>query len=165
VSADEILDVVTADDEVVGQARRADVYARKHIHRCVFVLVRDAAGRIFVHRRTDTKLTYPGRYDVFVGGVVGTGETYDEAALREAEEELGVTGLPRPTFRFKFLYEDAQWGAWWSAVYEVEWDGPVHPQETEVAWYGWLAEGDLAAVEDLVPDGAEAWRRLRTGGS
>lgn len=93
-SADEILDIVDASDRVVGQARRGDAYARGLRHRCVFIQARDAQDRVFVHRRTPTKLVFPSLYDMFVGGVVGAGEEYDDAALREAEEELGVSGLP-----------------------------------------------------------------------
>ena len=162
MSADEILDVVDEHDQVLGQARRADVYAGKLLHRCVFVLVRNAAGEIFVHRRTDTKATYPGAYDMFVGGVVGAGEPYDGAALREAEEELGVTGLAPPTPLFRFLFRDVRWGGWWSAVYEARWDGPVDPQAEEVAWHGWVTEAaleDLRAAREFVPDGAEAYGR------
>lgn len=92
--SDEILDIVDENDEVVGQATRGEATARGLRHRCAFIEARDADGRIFVHRRTATKLVFPSHYDMFVGGVVGAGETYDEAALREAEEELGVTGLP-----------------------------------------------------------------------
>lgn len=97
-SADEILDVVDANDEVVGQARRGDVYTQGMRHRCAFIQVRDTQGRLFIHRRTPIKLVFPSLYDMFVGGVVGAGETYDEAALREAEEELGVSGLPDRPF-------------------------------------------------------------------
>lgn len=67
-AADEILDVVDEDDRVVGRARRGDVYARGLRHRCVFVWARDAEGRVFVHRRTATKLVFPSLYDMFVGG-------------------------------------------------------------------------------------------------
>ncbi|PSK44947.1 Nudix hydrolase [Streptomyces sp. 111WW2] len=88
-SADEILDIVDENDRVVGQARRGDAYARGLRHRCVFVWARDPEGRVFVHRRTATKLVFPALYDMFVGGVVGAGESYDDAALREAEEEGG----------------------------------------------------------------------------
>ncbi|GAA2569869.1 hypothetical protein GCM10010435_49950 [Winogradskya consettensis] len=125
LSADEMLDIVDEQDRVVGQARRADAYARKLRHRCSFVHVRDGAGRVFVHRRTARKPVFPSHYDMFVGGVVGAGETYDEAALREAEEELGVRGLPAPVPLFRFLYETPE-HAWWSAVYEVRCDLPVH---------------------------------------
>ncbi len=164
-AAEEILDVVDEHDRVVGQAPRGEVYARGLIHRCVFVRVRDAEGRLFVHRRTPTKLVFPSMYDMFVGGVVGAGESYDEAALREAEEELGVRGLPRPEHLFTFLYDSAGVaGRWWSAVYEVRCDLPVHPQVEEVAWHAFLTEEELAArLGDWpwVPDGLAAHERLR----
>src|SRR5690349_16371913 len=95
-AADEILDIVDENDVVVGQSPRGEAYARGLRHRCVFIQARDARGRLFVHRRTPTKLVFPSLYDMFVGGVVGAGESYDSAALRDAEEELGVSGLPRP---------------------------------------------------------------------
>ncbi|MDQ0953691.1 8-oxo-dGTP pyrophosphatase MutT (NUDIX family) [Streptomyces phaeochromogenes] len=163
-SADEILDVVDENDEVVGQARRGDVYTQGMRHRCAFIQVRDAQGRLFVHRRTPTKLVFPSLYDMFVGGVVGAGETYDEAALREAEEELGVSGLPRPTFLFKFLYDDGAGKSWWSAVYEVLCELPVEPQVEEVAWHGFLPEAEVRrrlTEWEWVPDGLAAYSRLR----
>ncbi|MVO89649.1 NUDIX domain-containing protein [Streptomyces sp. p1417] len=162
--ADEILDVVDEHDTVVAQVPRGDVYARGLRHRCVFVEARDAEGRVFVHRRTPTKLVFPSLYDMFVGGVVGAGESYDDAALREAEEELGVTGLPRPVPLFTFLYDDGAGRSWWSAVYEVRCPRPVDPQAEEVAWHGFLSDEELAArVEEWqwVPDGLAAYERLR----
>ena len=122
-------------------ARRG--YARRLRHRCVFILARDAEGRIFVHRRTPTKLVFPSLYDMFVGGVVGAGETYDEAALREAEEELGVPGLPRARTAVHVPLRDAPEHTWWSAVYEVRCDLPVHPQAEEIAWHAFLTEDEL----------------------
>ncbi|WP_328860071.1 NUDIX hydrolase [Streptomyces sp. NBC_00306] len=162
-SADEILDIVDASDRVVGQARRGDAYARGLRHRCVFIQARDAQGRVFVHRRTPTKLVFPSLYDMFVGGVVGAGEAYDDAALREAEEELGVSGLPRPAPLFRFLYEDGP-RTWWSAVYEVRCELPVNPQQEEVAWHAFLPEAELERRLDewtWVPDGLAAYERLR----
>ncbi|MEU0131460.1 MULTISPECIES: NUDIX domain-containing protein [unclassified Streptomyces] len=161
--ADEILDVVDENDEVVGQAPRGEATARGLRHRCVFVEARDGAGRLFVHRRTDTKLVFPSHHDMFVGGVVGAGESYDEAALREAEEELGVSGLPRPTPLFKYLYESPG-HSWWSYVYEVRCELPVRPQVEEVAWHTFLTDEELAeqlADRTWVPDGLETYHRLR----
>lgn len=164
MSAEEILDVVDAEDRVIGQASRAVVYGQGLTHRAVFVLVRDPAGRIFVHRRTETKMSFPGWYDMFVGGVVGAGEAYDEAARREAEEELGVSGLDGPTPLFRFLYHyPAEGSSWWSAVYELRCDRPVHPQVEEIAWYDWVSEAELDRMlteHDWTPDSVEAWERL-----
>ncbi|MFG3204615.1 NUDIX domain-containing protein [Streptomyces sp. NPDC048192] len=162
--ADEILDIVDENDQVIARCPRGEAYARGLRHRCVFVRARDAAGRLFVHRRTATKLVFPALYDMFVGGVVGAGESYDEAALREAEEELGVTGLPRPDFLFKFLYDDGAGNSWWSAVYEVRCELPVHPQAEEVQWYGFLTEEEVErrlGEWEWVPDGLAAYERLK----
>ncbi|MCX5180224.1 NUDIX hydrolase [Streptomyces virginiae] len=164
-AAEEVLDVVDREDRVVGQAPRGEVYARGLLHRCAFVQARDAEGRIFVHRRTASKLVFPSHYDMFVGGVLGAGESYEQAALREAEEELGVRGLERPTPLFKFLYEGPG-GAWWSSVYEVRCALPVAPQASEVDWHTYLTQEELdRRVDDRawawVPDGLEAYRRLR----
>jgi isopentenyldiphosphate isomerase len=161
LSADELLDIVDAEDHVVGQALRGDAYARRLRHRCVFILARDAEDRIFVHRRTAEKLVFPSLHDMFVGGVVGAGEGYDEAAKREAEEELGVGGLsPAPLFRF--LYETPE-HSWWSAVYETRVTTAVEPQAEEVAWHAFLTERELTerlAEWSWVPDGLAAWHRL-----
>ncbi|MFI9394341.1 NUDIX hydrolase [Streptomyces bauhiniae] len=166
--ADEILDIVDEHDRVVTQAPRSEAYARGLRHRCVFIQVRDTEGRLFVHRRTAGKLVFPALYDLFVGGVVGAGESYDEAAVREAEEELGVSGLPEPTYLFRFLYEDdSEDGAghsWWSAVYEVRCDLPVRPQAEEVQWHAFLTDEEVAArlgEWEWVPDGLAAHERLR----
>ncbi|MEY9873637.1 8-oxo-dGTP pyrophosphatase MutT (NUDIX family) [Streptacidiphilus sp. MAP12-33] len=161
LNSDEILDVVDAEDRVVGQAPRGEVMAKRLRHRCVFILATDTDGRIFVHRRTPQKIVFPSMYDVFVGGVVGTGESYDEAAKREAEEELGVTGI-EPEHLFTFLYTSAD-HEWFSAVYRATTPVHVAPQAEEVAWHAFLTEAELEAALpgwDVVPDGLDAWRRL-----
>ncbi|MCX4879697.1 NUDIX hydrolase [Streptomyces sp. NBC_00847] len=162
--ADEILDIVDENDRVIGRSPRGEAYAEGLRHRCVFIQARDAQGRLFVHRRTPTKLVFPALYDMFVGGVVGAGESYDDAALREAEEELGVSGLPGPHFLFKFLYDDGAGRTWWSAVYEVRCDLPVDPQAEEVAWHAFLPEAEVErrlAEWEWVPDGLAAYERLK----
>ncbi|MFJ3233215.1 NUDIX domain-containing protein [Streptomyces sp. NPDC086787] len=167
-AADEMLDIVDENDRVIGQSPRGEAYARGLRHRCVFVQARDSAGRIFVHRRTAEKLVFPSLYDMFVGGVVGAGESYDEAALREAEEELGVTGLPRPSHLFTFLYDDGAGLSWWSAVYEVRCASPVSPQVEEVAWHGFLADDEVErrlGEWEWAPDGLAAYERLKAHGT
>jgi hypothetical protein len=67
---------------------------------------------------------------------------------------------------FKFLYESPE-HTWFSAVYEVTCDRPVHPQVEEVAWHAFLTDAELAArlpEWPWVPDGREAYERLRARG-
>jgi 8-oxo-dGTP pyrophosphatase MutT (NUDIX family) len=157
---DELLDVVDELDRVVGQATRREVRAGKLLHRFSSVLCRDPAGRLYVHRRTDDKDVYPGMYDMTAGGVLAAGETYLEGARRELAEELGVVG-PEPRFLFRHRYRGRE-NPSWSALFEVTWDGPVHPQASEIAWGAFLTLDELAArLEEwpFCPDGLEIFRR------
>ncbi|GAB2741669.1 NUDIX domain-containing protein [Kitasatospora kifunensis] len=152
--------MVDEHDQVIGTAPRGEVYRRRLTHRCVMILVRDAERRIFVHRRSPAKLFAPGAHDVFVGGVVGSGESYAEAAVREAEEELGVRGISTEPL-FRFLFEETDY-SWFCDVHEARWTGPVAPQVEEIDWHGWLTEAEVAdrlSRWEFVPDGREAYRR------
>ena len=160
--ADEPVDVVNEDDRVVATVTRGEMRRRRLLHRCTYVLVRNAAGEILIHRRTDTKDVFPGAYDMFAGGVCGAGESYDECAAREAAEELGVAGaLLR--FLFKHRYRGGP-GQSWGAVYEAAWDGAVRPQASEVAWHAWVSPARLDQMLGELPfcaDSREIFERLR----
>ena len=158
---DELVDVVDADDRVVGTVTRREIRERRLLHRCTYVFVLDPDGRLFVHRRTDTKDAYPGFFDVVAGGVNAVGETFDACAAREVREELGVTATP--TFRFVHRYEGPD-GRALGGVYDVVWGGPIRPQESEVAWGAFmtLEEVDaLIAREPVCTDSLEVYARWR----
>lgn len=159
---EELVDLIDRDDRVIGRTSRRQVRAENLLHRGVGVLCLNSEGSIYVHKRTDTKDVFPGMYDMFVGGVVGAGETYDEAARREIAEELGIVG-PTPSYLFRHLY----WGPRnrsLVAVYSVEWDGPIRHQESEIVWGRFLPFDEI--VEKLkewpfVPDGLEIFQVYR----
>jgi len=160
MAASELVDVVDADDRVIGRATRAEIRAQKLRHRATYILVFNTRGQLFVHQRTATKDVYPSYYDVAVGGVVAAGESYDVGARRELAEELGITGSPpRPILAFQ--YEDAD-NRVNGRVYSYSHDGPLTLQREEIAAGEWL---DLDVVIDRLrqlpfcPDGVEALLR------
>lgn len=66
-----------------------------------------------MQRRTETKDFHPGMLDATAGGVVQADEQLLESARREAEEELGIAGVPFADHG-QFYYEDKfcrVWGA------------------------------------------------------
>ncbi len=164
----EWIDVVDADDRVIGLATRAEMRRQNLLHRAVYILVVNARNELFVHQRTAAKDVYPGYRDVTVGGVVAAGEDYDTAAARELAEELGVADavLARlgPT-----TYTDAGTRVR-GMVYLARHDGPFVLQPEEIVsgkFVGLACAERLAGEERCCPDGAAVLRqygaRLRGG--
>lgn len=87
----EVVDVIDDQDEVIGQATRAECHAQLLRHRVIQVFVFNPEGKIFVQKRTMTKAVFPGLYEASVSGHVQAGEAYKQAAVRELAEELGIT--------------------------------------------------------------------------
>ena len=54
MAADELVDVVDAEDRVVGRVTRAEMRARRLRHRATYLLVFNSRGELFVHLRTAT---------------------------------------------------------------------------------------------------------------
>ncbi len=102
---DEIFDIVNARDEVVGQAPRREVHARGLWHRAVHVLDFNAAGKVFLQKRSMLKDTAKGLWDSSCSGYVVDipARTMIHAAQRELGEEIGLVPqtAPPPTRWFR----------------------------------------------------------------
>jgi isopentenyldiphosphate isomerase len=90
----EYMDIVNELDEVIGRDTRASIHARHDIHRGVHVFVVNGAGDLLLQLRAANRSYYPGHWDASVGGQVAAGESYEDAAARELEEELGCPPGP-----------------------------------------------------------------------
>jgi isopentenyldiphosphate isomerase len=92
MSADELVEEVDEQGNVLRVVTRAVMRAERLRHRCVYLLVVHD-GRLLVHRRAPDKDVWPDRWDVAAGGVAGAGEAWRRAAQRELAEELGVSAV------------------------------------------------------------------------
>lgn len=163
---DELFDVVDEQDRVVGQAPRREVHARGWRHRAVHLLVVNAAGRVFLHKRSKTKDLFPSVWDSSAAGHVGAGEDYDESARRELEEELGCRPERPPARLFKIeAREETGWEFVW--VYRVEAEGPFTLQVEEIECGDWFVPDAIdrwiaGRPEELAPAFACIWARARS---
>ena len=82
----ELFDLVNKKDEVIGITDKITAHANRQLHRVIAVYVFDAEGRLYVQVHKSSG----GKWDHSVGGHVSKGESYNRAAQREAEEELGI---------------------------------------------------------------------------
>lgn len=142
-NAGDLLDVVDAHDRVIGVATRAQVHADHLYHRAVHIVVHDAAGRIYVQRRSELKDCAPGLWDTSAAGHVGHGEDYVSAAMRELAEELGLRKVALASLGA--IAASADTGFEFVQVFVVEANDEPVPDPEEIAEARWCGVGELAA--------------------
>lgn len=89
--ADEYLDIVDENDQVIGRELRSVIHQKGLLHREVHVWFVTPDKQLIFQKRSMMKDTYPGLWCETVGGHVKPGQDYISAAAAEACEE---TGLP-----------------------------------------------------------------------
>jgi 8-oxo-dGTP pyrophosphatase MutT (NUDIX family) len=157
----ELVDWVALDDTVIEPVTRARMRAERLRHRAVFVVVRSSRGDVLVHRRSDAKDLWPGRWDIAVGGVVSSGEAYDVAARRELAEEVGVRaavgdGLT-PLGAGVYADPDVDLVA---RLYTVVSDGPFAFADGEVVEARFVRPDELRTWAGTVPLVPDSWDLL-----
>ena len=159
--AEEIIQIVNENNREIAAIARHLMREQHLIHRASYILVFNAAGELFVQKRTMIKDIYPGYWDVAAGGVVLAGESYEESAERELSEELGVSGV-KLDFLFDQYYED-QSNRVWGRIFTCTHEGPFTLQPEEVE-YGRFMEPrialDYSNSEPFTPDGLVLLKKL-----
>jgi isopentenyldiphosphate isomerase len=149
----ELVDVVDDAGRTVGTVTRHEMRTRRLPHRCVYVLVFNRRGELFIHLRTPTKDVYPSHWDVTVGGVLAAGESFDVGVRREVHEELGIEAEPQALFPFR--YADAA-STVQGMVYSLQHEGPFRLQPEEIVRGEFVPLGEVAtraARKPFCPDG------------
>ena len=148
----EFVDEVDLNDTVLRVVTREEMRAERLMHRAVFIAVVDSAGRLLIHRRSESKDLWPGWWDIAVGGVVGAGESYDAAAIREVREEIGVEAQPVPLGGGSYV-DDAV--ALLGRCYVIRHDGPFEFADGEVVEARFVTRTELDALRthlQFLPD-------------
>src|ERR1700729_1431413 len=87
----EIVDIVNVDDTVIGTAPKDEARQKGLLTRVSFIVLLNSQNELYLQQRKATKKTYPLYWSGSAAGHVRSGETYHQAALRELQEELGIT--------------------------------------------------------------------------
>jgi 8-oxo-dGTP pyrophosphatase MutT (NUDIX family) len=163
-AADEIVAIVDEHNTVVGAVPRREMRAKRLPHRSTYILVFNSRGELYIQKRTMTKDVFPGYYDTAAGGVVLAGESYEQGAERELEEEMGIRGVPlTPLFDFYFEHEHTRL---WGRAFSCRYDGEVVLQADEVESGAFVPIADVlrrAETEPFTPDGLHVFRRYLDG--
>ena len=149
---EELVDIVDDDDNVIATVTRSEMRSRRLQHRSVGIAVMSSDGRLLIHRRSLAKDIWPGWWDIAAGGVVSAGESYEEAARRELEEELGVDGDLELLGQARYVDDQV---AEMCRGYRVVHDGPFafnDGEVSEVRWVTFVELEEMRGTHRFLPD-------------
>nr|CAG4711959.1 unnamed protein product [Naegleria fowleri] len=113
-SAHELIEVYTLDGKPTGTAQpRSKIHSEGIWHKTVHTWILETSSkRLLIQRRSPHKLNHPNLWDVSSAGHMSFDQQTPEAAIREVEEELGLTitreelGSPIDTLRVQLVLNE-----------------------------------------------------------
>lgn len=121
----EYLDLVDEHDNVFDKEERDKILASgQRNYRVINIFIFNTKGELIVPKRSTNRKLFPGCYDFSVGGHVSAGETYEQAAYRELQEELGIQGVKLK--EIGYFHPDDIGTSSFSKLYQLKYDGVIH---------------------------------------
>jgi len=132
------IQIVNKHDELIGTKQRSTLDYTTDIYRVSALWLTNSRGQVLMAKRAATKDKDPGKWGPAVAGTVDEGETYDQNIYKEAEEELGLTGLIFTKLGKTRITHPRHYFCQW---YSITLDRDVKdftPQEAEIDELGWF---------------------------
>ena len=161
---DELFDVVDEHNVVTSTAPRAVVHANGWRHRAVHIFVLNAAGEVFLQKRSHLKDKMPGKWDSSAAGHLDAGEAYLPCAVRELEEELGIRTTPDRLQLAATVPACPGTGMEFVELFTTHSDQPLHWPPAEIETGLWMPPHEIdawtaARPEDFAEGFLECWQR------
>ncbi len=98
----EYIDIVTKTGIFTGKiALKQDAHKNGWYHNTVHLWLYTQDGKVLLQQRSHKKTIYPLLWDVSVAGHIAAGESFTDAAVREAKEEIGLDLQPNNLTKIK----------------------------------------------------------------
>ena len=156
---EEVLQIVDAETgEPTGELlARSEALANHRWCRSTNIYVLNTSGEILCHQRSLSKERYPGIWSTHFGGHVTGGESFKINALKELEEEIGLTISPYQIIPWRTSRKERE--RLWIRDFITVYDGALEHlklQTTEIQQVKWHTIEDILSFLDTegINDGA-----------
>jgi isopentenyl-diphosphate delta-isomerase type 1 len=144
---------VDVNDEPIGAGSKEEARENGIRHRISKVFLVNTNGDVLLQKRADHLALEPGLWAVSAAGHIDEGETYEDAAIRELKEELGVTNLSLTEIGYYYQEEDGeQVRKRFNRIYVGKYDGEVTPNPEEVSEVKWISKTELNDLTEKRPE-------------
>ncbi|WP_297851606.1 isopentenyl-diphosphate Delta-isomerase [uncultured Corynebacterium sp.] len=153
---DELVVLCTEDGQEAGTARKTEVHTDSTpLHFAFSTWLFDDEGNLLLTRRALSKQTWPGVWTNSFCGHPAPGESFEEAVVRRAREELGTTVAEirsvLPNFQYRAVDASGIVENEICPVFFARLDGELNPNPDEIAEYEWTRMADLREAVARVP--------------
>jgi isopentenyl-diphosphate delta-isomerase type 1 len=153
--------VVDENDKPIGGVDIREAWEKSLPHRISRVMVQDEKdGSLLLQLRVKSKYLFPECWDNSAAGHVDAGESYEAAAIRELNEEMGISGVKLGILDYYYshdMYKEHNLCEW-NKVYlaKISREYKVKKQDNEVAEIKWFSKSELRGLlkqEDKITPG------------
>ena len=163
-NTDEIIGIVDKDGNILKYVKRGTLQDNQ-TWRNVCIWVENDKNQVLMQQRQHHKIVNPGLWTCAVEGTITEDEPALDTAIREMEEEIGLTSVKLvPT---KKLHYKASHGWRLSQGYKAICNWPVEkftPQPEEVAQVQWFDRSELIAKlkagDAMFPPSGKIWLEM-----
>ena len=150
----------------IGTTEKATVHTTQTpLHLAFSCHVVDAAGRVLLTRRALSKSTWPGVWTNAFCGHPAPDESFEDAAARRADRELGIRIRDLepilPDFRYRAIDASGIVENEICPVFRATLDGDLHPSPDEVSEWAWIEPDALRAAVAAAPFAFSPWLVLQ----
>lgn len=144
----QIVDEKTGD--LIGkQVTRKEVIEQRLWCRSTNIFVMNSKGQILCHQRSLNKERYPGWWMTHFGGHVSGEESYDDNAIKEVHEEIGIEVKPEELLPWRTSRKEES--RLWVRDYITIFDGDTSEltlQKSEIEQVKWFSPEQIFAELD-----------------
>ena len=136
---------VDADDKIIGSGSISNAVENGIIVRIARIFLTNSKNELLIQKRSPTVRSVPNRWDQTAAGHVDADESFDTAAARELQEEMGITGVELNLLT-KYYTEETDEELTkkrFNAIYTGVYNGEVSIDHDEVSDYAWVSQESL----------------------
>ena len=149
-AGNQVIDSVDSRDRVIGSIMRRDALRLGANFRVAHLFLFNDDSELLLQRLATSRPRHPGCWGSSVSTYVKSSETYREAIVRRAQEELGVR-LRNPKFVGKTAMPD-EGSTKFICLYSAIWNGPMTVDMDHISQVSFLPMEEVNQLR-----GEEAW--------
>ena len=137
--------IVDEKDQIIGSEEKLAARKKGLIRRVSRILLFNDQGEFLIHKRAPG-ISLGNRWNQSASGHVDEGESYEQAAYRELEEELGLADIKLEEVDYFYNEETAtgRRSSKFNKVYRgLHNDQPINPDSKEISEIKWINRKDL----------------------